>query len=132
MPELENWKITSERFVAFFDILGFKELVAKNTHSEVLQKLGILKTFMSKLEKANELETHKKYKIEKDQTKSVTFSDSIIIFSKGATYKDGLKLFYDCYQILNNSLNNNIAIKGAISFGKITVDLSDHYSLANR
>ena len=30
-----NWIPTDKRFVAFFDILGFKDLVMRTSHSEI-------------------------------------------------------------------------------------------------
>jgi hypothetical protein len=124
MTVMKQWETTSERFVAFFDILGFKDLVLRNTHLQVLEKLDILKQTISKLENVKELKPFKNSNMETDQTKSVTFSDSIIIFSKGQTANDALKIFYDSYRILKTALENDIAIKGSISFGQITVDFS--------
>jgi hypothetical protein len=120
--EKNSWEITSERFVAFFDILGFKDLVARNTHNNVLKKLEILKRAIQKIEGNSYVQRFEDFKVETDQTKVVTFSDSLIIFSKGAKDKDAVKIISDCYEILRISIKNGISIKGAISFGEITVD----------
>lgn len=116
------WDVTTDRFVAFFDILGFKDLVARNPHDIVLAKLEVLKNLIAQLENPKDLPQFKDRDVDQDQTKSVTFSDSIIVFSKGATSFDALKLFFDAYRILHQALANGIAVKGAISFGKITVN----------
>src|SRR5438552_1893049 len=118
----QSWKLTDERFVAFFDILGFKDLVTRKNHSEVLEKLQILKEVVEKLQDTDKQTHLKSFNIINDQTKAVTFSDSIIFFSKGATFNDALKILHDSYRISQRALENGIAIKGAISFGTITVD----------
>ena len=116
---------TNKRFVAFFDILGFKDMVMKYSHQDVLSKLNLLKKHTLKLENFQwNTEKTKKANInpKPDQTKSVTFSDSIIFFSHSGTKEDFVKILVDSHTILKVALNNGIAIKGAISFGEITVD----------
>src|SRR5438045_8872602 len=57
-----------------------------------------------------------------DQTLSITFSNLIIFFCKYDTHNDAVKIIFDAYRILQEALKNDIAIKGSISFGEITVD----------
>lgn len=125
-----NWKNkTTERFIAFFDILGFKDMVLKSEHSEILKKLELLKNHTRELEnKTWDKETLEKANINLDSnnTKSVTFSDSIIFFSKGNTKEDFFKILIDSYSTLKLALENGIAIKGAISFGQVTVDFDNN------
>lgn len=121
-----KWKKTDERFVSFFDILGFKDMVMRNSHLEVLEKLEVLKERINKLENTTELPIFKKSNFEVGQTKSVTFSDSIIVFSKSSETFDAEKILYDSYFILKTALENGIAIKGSISFGEVTVDFSNN------
>ena len=35
-----NWKTTDYRFVAFLDILGFKDSVMRNSHEDIYLKLS--------------------------------------------------------------------------------------------
>ncbi|MFA7380239.1 MAG: hypothetical protein WC150_07250 [Bacteroidia bacterium] len=121
-----DWLNTDERFVAFFDILGFKDLVNRNSHADVLKKLKALKDKLSDLQKKTELPLLKADEINQNQTRSVTFSDSIILFSNGASILDAKKIIYDSYFILRTAIINKIAIKGAISFGEITVDFDNN------
>lgn len=117
-----KWKITDKRFVAFFDILGFKDLVANNTHNAVLSKLDSLKERIVNFENLSTEKILESYKLSKDQTKSVTFSDSIIFFSKGETFKDLIKILLDSYGTIKLSVEKGLAIKGGLSYGEITVD----------
>lgn len=125
MTQPENWDITANRFVAFFDILGFKDLVMRSTHQQVLDKLAKLKSTISKLEQIHTTELLKKYNIDEHQSKSVTFSDSLIFFSKGDTFNDGFKILLDSLLLMTRALADGIAIKGAISFGHVTVDFAN-------
>ena len=124
-----SWgKKTDYRFVAFFDILGFKDMVMKNSHNEVLLKLELIKKEILKLENFNWNTTNtKKANINpsSNQTRSVTFSDSIIFFSKGNTKEDIIKILIDSHSILEICLSHDIAIKGAISYGEVTVDFDN-------
>ena len=120
--EENKWETTAERFVLFFDILGFKDMVQRNDHDFVLGKLNLLKNTIHDLDGLHTLEESKRLKISEKQSQSVTFSDSIIIFSKSNTVEDAYKIFSDAYIILLYALENDIPIKGALSYGKITVN----------
>lgn len=118
------WKNTQKRFVAFFDIMGFKEIVERNSHIDVLKRLFKLKTVLGVFESINSNdEFFNSFNIKKAETKSITFSDSIVIFSRGNSIEDACKILVDASSLIDISLQNSIAIKGAISYGNITVDL---------
>ncbi len=122
-----DWQKTTKRFVAFFDIMGFKDMVQRNSHQQILSKLEILKKTLKFLENTTP-ETNvelKKINTEKFQTRSVTFSDSIIFFSKGDKLEDLQKITADSYALMHTALKENIGIKGAIAFGEITVDFEN-------
>ncbi len=124
-----EWKENNKRFVLFFDILGFKDMVMKDSHKNILNKLKTLKSKANELERfewsENQKEMTDNVNIEFNQTRSVTFSDSIIFFSNGDTIADFLKILIDAYSIQKIALENNIAIKGAISYGELTVDFKN-------
>jgi hypothetical protein len=121
---MENWNNTENRFVAFFDILGFKDLVENNTHLNVLDKLYSLKKTLSHIEDPTNNKGLAEKEMDKDQTKVITFSDSIIVFSKSDKYNDALKVIYDAYNIVRDSVEKGIPIKGSIAYGQITVDFN--------
>ena len=120
-----DWDITSNRFVAFFDIMGFKNIVERHTHTQVLERLTLLKRTLTDLAKIHE---NKKFDFVKDklsQTKAITFSDSIIVFSKSDTVQDACKIMMDSLYIIQKSISINTGIKGAIAYGEITVDFNN-------
>ncbi|HTB05805.1 MAG TPA: hypothetical protein VK806_02545 [Bacteroidia bacterium] len=122
-----EWKKTDKRFVAFFDIMGFKDLVMRNEHETILKLLYKLSNQRELLHNANnQMFESKDDKTAKPFTTgesiSFTFSDSIIFFSKSDSVKDYKKIVLDCIVLLHESLNAGIPIKGALSYGEITVD----------
>lgn len=114
-----DWEPTANRFVAFFDIMGFKDLVLKKSHEDIMYLLEVLSESQEKLKNANNTVSTSGKKV--GETKSFTFSDSIIIFSKSDGFADINKILIDCSVIMKKALEHQIPIKGAISFGKITV-----------
>jgi hypothetical protein len=122
---ISQWKKTGNRFVLFFDILGFKDLVQANSHEAILDKLEVLKNTIGQLKKLGKAERFKRFEFERDQTQSVTFSDSIIFFSKGDTANDILKILVDGYSLWTQAIQVGIPIKGALSYGSITVDFKN-------
>lgn len=127
MKDNNQWIKTDYRFVVLFDIMGFKDMVQRNSHKEILKKLTILKETIGLLESVSATNNAEiaKTKISHQQTRSITFSDSIIMFSKGAELEDAAKILVDSYVILKKALDNEIPIKGSISFGEITVNFED-------
>lgn len=119
-----EWKIRNNRFVLFIDILGFKDLVARNDHEHVLQKLSAITETLEYLigDTAYGALKNTFKDIDKNQTKSITFSDSVIVFSKSDTPSDAFKILCDAHALQLFSMKNSIPIKGAISYGDITVN----------
>jgi uncharacterized protein (UPF0335 family) len=126
MTTQENWEVTTERYCAFFDIMGFKDMVARNTHEEVQHKLETLKKYLSRVEKFHE-EKEVINVVKVDDSKTVMFSDSIMIFTKSGSIESLNKILLDSCFIIYRALENKIPIKGALSFGKITVDFGNSF-----
>lgn len=123
--EKKTWELTQKRFVAFFDIMGFKSIVERNSHSHVLQKLTSLKETTKWLTEAHTTKAFESIKEKFSESKAITFSDSIIIFSKSDTLEDACKILMDSFYIIDVAIKNKIGIKGAISYGNITVDFDN-------
>lgn len=100
---------TCERIVAFLDIMGFKDMVAR--HFETIKgKLEKLSSFIGET-----MDENCQYMI---------FSDSIILYVKN----DGLDVFKSLIakvgKIIEKSISLGFPIKGAIAKGECTVSLS--------
>ncbi|MDF2437721.1 MAG: hypothetical protein K0Q95_2097 [Bacteroidota bacterium] len=124
MQEKLSWEPTSNRFVAFFDIMGFKDLVLKTDHNKIVE---LLEGLSLKREELNLLNNHspEDENLKMGETRSFTFSDSIIFFSKGETLEDIKKILIDCFFLQREALRLEIPIKGALSYGKITLKIDN-------
>lgn len=102
-----NWKTTDNRFVAFLDILGFKDKVMRNSHEEIYSELNKISTVRRHLEK---LVIKNKIGLYKDiDIYIVSFSDSIVLFSKNDS-KDNFDFFTTSLMtIFSNAIKSKIA-----------------------
>lgn len=115
----------NKSFVAFFDILGFKDLVSNNSHEELFEiydfalydtlksMIPILKTvygFFPQLG-TKEIDTLEIYII----------SDSIIIVQKDTSTKGFLYLLAVSRIILSSAMGGGIPLRGGISVGEVSV-----------
>lgn len=103
-----KWLVTDQRFVAFLDIMGFKDAVSRNTHQYIYKKLCSL---------AGSVDSYRS-----DQVYTTIFSDSIVLFSKDKTKKSFDEFIWAVSVIVNHSFLVDFGIKGAIAFGTMTVD----------
>jgi hypothetical protein len=122
---MKNWEnITNERFVLFADILGFKDLVNSNKHEDIVEKLEKISDTIDFIsgERSHSVIKNRIPNLQDDQSKAISFSDSIVVFSKGNTNIDASKIIADAHVIMHHALETSIPIKAALSFGKMTVD----------
>ena len=112
-----NWKDTCNRFVAFLDIMGFKDMVLKSGHSEILNTLRLFSSAV----RANEIIDEEKSSIKKN-IKTVVFSDSIIVITRDGSKQSALDIINHIGWIIMFSAVQSIPIKGAIAYGEQTVD----------
>lgn len=122
---MRKWgNIKAKRFVFFADILGFKDLVHSQSHSSIVKKLEQIVDAMDFIsgERSHTILKRSLPDIKENQSRAVSFSDSIIVFSEGDTNIDGAKILSDAHAIMHSSLEANIPIKGSISFGEVTAD----------
>lgn len=122
----KEWPLKSHRFVALMDVLGFKDLVNTKDHDFIFKKLSLIKNTIDEL---SDFEKHfpqiNVAGVDENQSRSFAFSDSIICFSRGDTFADAFKIIFDSYTIVRKALKDGIPIKGAISFGEISVDFNN-------
>lgn len=105
---------TAERFVAFLDIMGFKDRVVRTEHDELLGQLSEFnKEITGQISRYNESEIQ-----------LAQFSDSIVLFSNDVTSKSLKNLAEVSRGIMQIAIKSQIPIKGAIAQGKVTCDIS--------
>lgn len=118
----QKWEITCDRFVAFFDIMGFKEMALRNSHEVMLTKLGAIKYFKDNIIEGDQYNQHLK---NESGLKSFVFSDTIVAFTKSDSAKDAEILLAKCSHFIRMCLTNKLPLKGVISFGKISIGWQD-------
>jgi hypothetical protein len=107
-------KNTANRFVAFIDILGFKNLVDSQTHSFVYNKLYALIDSIK--------EIHDEFG---DEVKIWTFSDSILIVSKDDSEDCADSILFNTSALVTKSINLGLLSKGAVAYGNFTSDFEN-------
>lgn len=116
MKDNSNWKVQTKRYVAFLDILGFKDYVLRHSIDEVYTRLKTLNALRPEEDDPDyESETSRRIKF-------YNFSDSIFIFSKDNEFVS-LRHFLTCVKrLMRMALRAEIPLKGAVAFGDIVVD----------
>lgn len=119
-----NWKTTDNRFVAFLDLLGFKDKVMRKSHDEIYNELSKISSYKKKLEESIKAEIITRNFNDID-IYIVSFSDSIVLFSKNDSL-DNFKFFTIALKSLfSKAIKNKIALKGGIAHGTISVNKSE-------
>jgi hypothetical protein len=110
------WPITANRFVAYIDIMGFKDMVARMSHLEIyeiMKKIEFTKSLYAKID-------WQKDKI--NLVKTTNYSDSIMIYSKDESYDAAYSFLATVSAIETDLLQEGIPHKGAVAFGQMTLD----------
>ena len=113
--KLQTNKNTTSRFVAFLDIMGFKDRVARTSHQELFAQLTDFNRDITIC--------FRKYP--QTEIQLAQFSDSILLFSKDTTL-ESLKYLADATRdIMRTAITQSVPIplKGAIAQGEMTCDL---------
>ncbi|MDI1268669.1 MAG: hypothetical protein PSV40_06145 [Polaromonas sp.] len=111
------------RFVAHIDVLGMSSLVEKD--AELAWQL--LSDLVSVREETHRvgidfLDTAERVHVP-DQIQTVTFSDTIVLFTKGESLKDLRSIIVVTTEFLNKALNLCIPVRAGIAFGTFFFNL---------
>jgi hypothetical protein len=118
----DDWIDTRDRFVAFLDIMGFKDMVFRRTNNSVYKMLLSFRPAVLATEKDIQFISPTNNRI---ITKTVMFSDSIIIITNDDSEDAALNIIYDVGMIIISALKEKIPMKGAIAYGKQTADFKN-------
>lgn len=106
--------ITTERYIVFLDIMGFKDRVARTKHEDLLSMLNDFNQSISR-----HILKHKEQGIRLSQ-----FSDSILIYSSDNS-RNSLQIISEVSsEVMATAISLGIPLKGAIAKGIITCDTS--------
>lgn len=123
--EKENlpWEITTNRFVGIIDIMGFKDLVARNSHETVYE-------MMKKVSKAMEVNLSV-FSVDYDSDNfdinimMMTYSDSIMIYSRDDSESSQENFIASISALSEDLFKDGIPHKGGVAFGKMTLDFAN-------
>ena len=109
-----NWEPTCNRFVAFLDIMGFKDMVSRKKHADIYNMLNSISKVSEEIAKKQEFASKNVY--------ITTFSDSIVIFSKDDTQWSLQQFVTAVTDMFANMIFKSIPVKGACAHGEISVN----------
>lgn len=116
MPTDSDWKVKTKRYVAFLDVLGFKDYVLRHSIDEVYERLQTLNGFRPE-------EGERDYDSDEEKRIKVSiFSDSIFIFSRDDAFVTLRHFLSYVKRVMRMALRSEIPLKGAIAYGDIVVD----------
>lgn len=115
--------MTSSVFVAFLDILGFKDLVERNTHEQLED---IYSQFFTSVEENSELFGLLSQILKNDKgisttVQSVIISDSIVLWTTDDTIDNFNMLVMAVRLLIIRSFGEGIPLRGAITRGPLSV-----------
>ena len=117
------WQTTDSRFVAFVDILGFKELVATSNHEDIYRKLHAISESKKFLQGTSDVpESQARY--QGSNIYIASFSDSIVVFSKSDSIDNFYSFLIAVRWLFAKTISDGIPIKGALAHGTISVNKS--------
>ena len=99
------------RYVAYMDVMGFKDMVARNPHDVIGEKLQKLLLFISELIN------------NKGSIFSSIFSDSIYFFTSDDKQTTLKALIEILSKVMKYALSVGLPMKGAIAKGEVSIDL---------
>lgn len=112
----DDWLTTTNRFVGFIDIMGFKDMVAKNTHDDIY---NMMRTIDERIKFSANISWGENVS---KLIKTTTYSDSIIVYSKDASPESLHKFNCTIASLTEDLFAESIPHKGAYSFGMMTLD----------
>lgn len=125
------WNPTCERFVAFLDIMGFRDRVYRESHEDVRKMLKSLRPTIKVFEdlaKSTIRIFQLKAKLEDTKIPEptvilpVSFSDSIILVASDKSINSLSELINYIKIIIFEAISEGIPMKGSISCGEMTAD----------
>lgn len=115
--QMDGWVTIANRYVAVIDIMGFKNMVARSTQKQIYDMM-----FSINDKVRTSVNTKWIQKIDQKMVSTTSYSDSIMIYSKGSDSISFKSLMLTLSSITNDLLTECIPHKGAIAFGEMTLD----------
>lgn len=113
-----DWKLTTERYVGFIDILGFRRIVYEQSHEGILSLLNDIHFNVVENSSIKDAKTFHEY------IRFTIYTDTVTFCSKDDSDTSLNLMILTLGSLSQNMFINKIPHKGALSFGKMTMDFS--------
>jgi hypothetical protein len=120
LDHAKNWKTTTKRYVAYIDIMGFKDIVARNRHQKVYGMMKSIIDSMTATQKA-----FGKTSKNSNNLLMMTYSDSIIIYSENDSVESQKNTIDGTANLIDFLIEDEIPFRGAMAFGNMTLDIEN-------
>jgi len=118
------WEISTNRYVGFVDIMGFKDMLTRLSHNEVYDIMKKVAKSVSSVQSVFSVD----YESEADIDVNVTmmlYSDSIMIYTRDDQQHSLENLVASISTLSDSLFSDGIPHKGAIAFGQMTLDFAN-------
>ncbi|MBD3397127.1 MAG: hypothetical protein GF418_16015 [Chitinivibrionales bacterium] len=114
---------TRERFIAYFDILGFKERIWRTEHHELVQTMRWLRKDLLEVTRRT-VEVHRKTlkPTNPERVHFVQFSDSILFVTDNDSRDAASILMHKCTRFVALCAAKHLPVKGVLAHGLFTAD----------
>ncbi|MDR2027353.1 MAG: hypothetical protein LBQ01_07335 [Prevotellaceae bacterium] len=119
MKNSDTSSITNNRFVALFDILGFKDRVMREPHEKIYADLAEIQIKENTL---NEILGDDPVVERLLGVHIVKFSDSIILFSQNGEIESFIVFLISARFLFSLFLEKKFLIKGGMAYGNVSLD----------
>lgn len=116
-PSSVPWESTAERFVAYFDMLGFKDFSYRSSHDAVLARMRLIKEAVSQLNLPD--------KDSPKKLKATVFSDSVLVVSEDLSEQSADEILLAGEWLIYTFVLEGILAKGAVAAGMFTADFDE-------
>ena len=117
--------VETGKYVAFFDIMGFKDFVYRNNHDDVKKRLEIFTEFKEQVAQLGKRDGDNPNPIGFEKINAATFSDSLLIVTDSNSFNELVCLITLMSKIFCNAFKSQIPLKGALAYGEFTADFNE-------
>ena len=124
-----SWSVTADRFIGFFDIMGFSKLV-RDAGDDHRKLYSVMRGLHEAANLAENLEVHgdshsqvlSSLEAPSGQLKAVQFSDSVLAITVDASPASSLLIQLASQVLFLHALKHGVILRGAIARGTVTAD----------
>jgi hypothetical protein len=119
----ESWTISDYRFVCYIDIMGFKNLVQRNSHDRIYRMMKKVSEALNNTEAAFSTDTENEF--DDVSITMTTYSDSIMMYSKDNSEENLLNFLSAVGSLIEDLFLAEIPFRGAVAYGMMTLDFKN-------